>query len=225
MCIFLCLSQTQLCLSICCQKFTKCIANALLLERNQLITNSLIIICKAHINQRHKSIDTVKLIKTLITKCTCNLTCPIRTEIKEDYGIIGLDCRKWLAIFLNNRRHHKFIIYILCIRICHGLYCIICFFSLTCDKRIISFLNAVPVIITVHCIIAPMNARNFSNANLVHLFLKLFHKTFSRCWRGIPSIQECVDIYIFYPIFLCQLQQSIKMCIMAVNAAIRQKPV
>ena len=151
MCILLCLGQTKLCLSALCQVLTECIYNMLFFKCDQLVRDRLIIVLKADkccLNER-----TVKSGKLVITECTCHFTGTVRTEVKEDHGIILFYNRDRFSILCNYGRKYELVCYILCIRIFHCLYGIFCLNALPLCQGIIGFLYTIPVIITIHCIV------------------------------------------------------------------------
>ena len=78
------------------------------MESNQLIRDRRIIVREAYISKL-KSLRSVKSLEVIITKCSGNFSCTVRTEVKEDYGILVLDGCNRLSILYYNGRLYKFI--------------------------------------------------------------------------------------------------------------------
>ena len=151
MCILLCLCEAELLLTAFCKVLSKCICDMLLLESDNLVRDCLIVILEAYIGCLNEW--ALKSCKLVIAECTSDLTCTIRTEVKEDNRIILFYNGNRLAVFHNNSRKNKLIRYILCIRISHSLYSILCKHALSLGQGIIRLLYTIPVVITIHCIV------------------------------------------------------------------------
>ena len=76
--------------------------------------------------------------------------------------------------------------------------------TLTLYKGIICLFYSVPIVISVHCIIASMYRCNLTDTYFVHLFLKFLYKALSGCRCCITTIKESMNIYIFKTISLCK---------------------
>ena len=121
-CIFLCLSGTKLLQTVCSKILAKCILDFLLLESDDFVRDRLIVILEAYICQWKLSTLTLKSCKLICTERSCDLTRTVRTEVKEDHGIICLYRCNRLSICLNYGWKNKLICLIICIRICNCLY-------------------------------------------------------------------------------------------------------
>ena len=108
MCVLFSLGDSGLLHVVCCKPFTKGIGNRNLMESNQLIRDRRIIVREAYISKL-KSLRSVKSLEVIITKCSGNFSCTVRTEVKEDYGILVLDGCNRLSILYYNGRLYKFI--------------------------------------------------------------------------------------------------------------------
>ena len=166
--IFLCFSNTSLLLSILCKELAKCICNLFFYKRNLLICNRNIIFCKTY-KCSLNSFSTFKPSKFIVTECSRNLSCTVRTEVKEDDRIIVLNgcCRS--SVLLYNRRQYEFIRCIFIIRCLDSFRSAYRFFSFTVYQCTISLFNTISTIITIHCIVTPHDRCHFADTNLIHL--------------------------------------------------------
>ena len=185
--IFLCLGDTRLFLSIGCKKGSKCIGNLFLDERHLFVLNGHVILCKAYITSLD-SLPPVKSGKPIVTERPCNLPCTVWTEIKEDNGIIVLNCGHRRAVLHNDRREYELIRGILVVGSLNSLWSAYRRLAFPEYHSPVCLFHTVPTVITVHGIVTSHDGRNFAHANLVHLSHKLLHIFFSGCRRRITSI-------------------------------------
>ena len=115
MSILLCLSNTCLLQSIICKELSERIRNRLFHKCYHLIFNRCIILSKAYEGCLN-SLSSVKSVKAVITECSCQLSCSVRTEIEEHYRIILFYCSFSSTVFCYNKWYNKLIRYIFIIR-------------------------------------------------------------------------------------------------------------
>ena len=166
--IFFCFCNSCLCHIMGCKEFTKCICDTNFLKCNLLIRNSFIIFGKAH-KFRLDSFCSFKSVKFICTECSCNFSCPVRTEIEENYGIAIFNCSCFFSGFCNDNRLYKFIRNICCIGSFHCLHRTLCGFSFSFCHGKISLFHSVPSVISVHGIITSTDGSYLSNAKFFHL--------------------------------------------------------
>ena len=208
MCILFCLCNTCLFQSISSKELTKCIGNLFFYKRNQLVRNGHIILCKTNICGVD-SFSTIKSVKCIITECSCNLSCTIRTEIKEDHRIVIFDRSYRNSIFLYNSRKYKFIRYILIIRSLNA-FCSTCsLLTFTKYECTVCFFYSIPSVVTVHYIITSHNRCHFTNADFCHPSFKFSYVFFTRCRWCVTTIKEAVYIYFLDTLTLGQFQESV----------------
>ena len=223
MSILLCLGNTGLFHVMSRKEFSECICDLFFYKGYLLVRDCHIILCEAHISCLY-SLASVESCEVIIAECSGDLSCPVRTEIKEDNGISILYrcCRS--AVFHNYHGHNKLICHIFIIgslnSLCRGNR----FVSLALYKCSVGFLHAIPAVITVHGIVAACNRSNLPYSDLFHFGFQLFHILFSGCRRRITSVKEAVYVYLLDSLSLCQLKKSVNMCIVAVHAAVGHKP-
>ena len=222
MCIFLCLSNSSLFQAVSSQKLTKGIGNRLFFKCNQLISNGFIVIGKAYKGSLH-SLTAIKACKLIITENAGHLSCPVGTEIVENNRISVFDGCYRGTVFHHYHRHNKLISFAVIIGSLNSCNSALCLNALALCQCLIGNLLTIPVLISIHCIVAACYSCYLTNAQLSHLGLQSCYIIFSRCWRSITAIQEAVYIDLAQAIALCQLQQTINMSNMAVNAAVRNQ--
>ena len=220
MSILLCLSDTCLLQIVSCKELSECICDLFLHKCNQFIRNRHIILCEAYICGLY-SFASVKSCEIIITECSCDLSCTVRTEVKEDNGISVFYRRCRSAVFHNYHRHNELICHILIIRSLNSLYSGICLISLSIYESSVGFLYAVPAVITIHCIVASCNCSDLAHTDFFHLCFQLFYILFSGCRRCVTSVKEAVYIYFLDSLSLCQLKESVNVRIVAVYASVR----
>ena len=187
MCIFLCLGNSCLLHIVCCKPFTKGIGNRNLVECHFLVRDRRIIVREAYID-KIKSCTSVKALEIIIAECSRNLSCSVRSEVKEDYGILILDGCNRLTVLYNYSRLYKFVCLISVIGSLDACRTAFCGKSLSLCQRIISKLYSVIVIISVHCVITSCYRSNFTYTDLFHFSFQLLGVFFSACRRCITSI-------------------------------------
>ncbi len=79
------------------------------------------------------------------------------------------------------------------------------------------------MLIPVHSVIATADSGDFAYADFGDLLLQPAHIIRARGGRGVPAVHKAVDINRFHPLALTQLQQSVKMRVVAVDAAVGQQ--
>ena len=222
MCIFFCFSNTNLSHIMSCKIFTESIVKLYFVECNFFVPDCFIIICKAYISEV-QFLCTCKSLEFIITECSGDLSCPVRTEVEEYNRIFILNSCNWFTVFFDNSRKYKFVCLVVIVR---SLYCCNRICSLNAFsfcKSLICELYTIPAVISVHCIITSGDHTNFANTDLVHLVYKLLNKIFTGSRWCITSVQEAVYINLFKTFSLCHFKKCIEMCIVAVYTTIREK--
>ena len=130
--IFLCLCDTSLFQSIICKELSKCICNGFFYKCNCLILDCSIILCEAYKCSLH-SVSSFKSVKAVITECSCELSCSVRTEVEEYNGIIFFDCSCCSTVFCYNKRYYELICYIFIVRSLDSSCCGLCCIALSCN--------------------------------------------------------------------------------------------
>ncbi|GFI35692.1 hypothetical protein IMSAGC014_02213 [Bacteroidaceae bacterium] len=185
--IFFRLSNSGLSHMIGCQPFPKSIGYRNLVESNFFVGNRRIIVRKTHVGNIQPP-TSIKSFEIIIAETPGNLSCPIRSEIKEDHRISVLDSCNRHAVFDYHRRFYKLICLLPVIGILNPLRTACCRKSFSLGKGIIGKMDSVIIVISIHCIITTCHRCNLTYADFLHLFLKFLCIAFSTCRRGIASI-------------------------------------
>ena len=210
MCIFLCFCNTCLFQTVCSQILTECICNLFFDKCNQFIFDRNIIFCKAY-KCCFYSVASLKSVKCVITESSCDLSCTIRTEVKENNRIIIFNRCNRFPVFNNNGRQNKFICCIFVVRSLDSFRSAYCLLAFTADKCTVCFLDTIPAVITIHSIVTSHNRCNFTYTDFFHLSFQFFYIFFTGCRWCVTSIQEAVYIYFLDALSLCQFQKSVNM--------------
>ena len=187
MSIFLCLCDSCLFHTVCCKIFAKCIFQFYLLECNFFVWNGCVIFCEADISNilSCASLETIKLIHT---ECSCELTCTIRTEIKENNCVLIFDRSTRFPILCDGCWNEELICHIFCIRCFHSCYCALSSFSLASGQHFVCFLHTIPSVITIHCVVTSGNRCDLANTNFFHLSFQFFDELFTGSRSSITSV-------------------------------------
>ena len=113
--ILLCLSDTCLFLAVLCKELTKCISDFFFHKCDLFIFDCSIVFCKAY-KCCLDSVSSVKSVKAVVTECSCELSCSVRTEVEEYYGIIFFDRCNRCAVLCYYKWYNELIRYICIIR-------------------------------------------------------------------------------------------------------------
>ena len=176
--ILFCFRDSCLCHMICCQEFAKGIGDLSLHKCHGFVRNRNIIFCETYIRCLN-SLSAVESGKFIIAECSGDLSCTVRTEVKENHRIAVLDCCGRCAIFQNNRRHNELICLILIIGLLNGLHRILCRKSFSFNQCIIGFLYTVPSVIAVHRIVTSHHRSDFTDTDLSHFIHQFLYVVFS----------------------------------------------
>ena len=130
--IFLCLCNTSLFQSVICKELSKCIRNRFFYECNHLILDCRIILCEAYECSLH-SVSSFKSVKTVITECSCELSCSVRTEVEEYNRIIFFDCCCCSTVFCYNKWYYELVCYILIVGSLNSCCCGFCCIAFSCN--------------------------------------------------------------------------------------------
>ena len=206
------------------QELAEGIGNLFFVEGYQLVGNGLIVISEAYVYQIHP-LSSLKSVKFVIAESAGDLSCTVRTEVKEDNGVMLLNQSHRLSILCNHRGNHKLIVLFFIVGSLDSGRSAYSSSALSLSQGIIGQLYTVPVFVPVHGIITAHNRSNFAYAQLLHLRLKGLHKFLSGSRRCVTAVQEAVYEYLLKTLTLCQLQQAENVGQMAVYAAIRHQAV
>src|SRR5699024_8048210 len=111
MSILLCLSDASLLQAMRCEELAECICDLFFYECNQFVRDRHIVLCEAHICCLH-SLSPVKSCEVIVAVCSRDLSCTVRTEVKEDNGIAVFYHRRRSAVFHNYHRHNELVRYL-----------------------------------------------------------------------------------------------------------------
>ena len=151
-----------------CQELTEGVRDALFLKCYQLILNCFIVIGEAD-KCSLDALTAVKAGKLLVTEGTGQLAGTVRTEVEEDHRITGLDGSHRSAVLRDHGRQHELIGLAVIVRCLDCLCGMLCMITLTFCQSIVSLLYAIPVFITIHCVVTAGDYCHLTNAKLFHL--------------------------------------------------------
>ncbi len=189
------------------------------MESNLFVWNRRVVFCKAYISQI-QSLVSRKTCEVIITEGSCNFSCTVRTEVKEDNGILVFYCSDWCSVFHNDSRQNKFICLIIVIRSLDSFHSRFSLYAFALCHGIESQFHTIPAVIAVHCIVTSHNGGNLSYTQFFHFRTKLFHITFAACRRCVSSIQEAVYKNFGQPFSFSQFQKTEYMSQVAVHTAV-----
>ncbi len=104
--VLLCLSDTELLESVCCEVFAQSVLDLFLLESDELVGDEFIVILEADICERHEAVCSLEVLDALrvgsvaglscdvlvaVAESLCDLSCTVRTEVEEDDGVVRLN--------------------------------------------------------------------------------------------------------------------------------------
>ena len=169
MCILLCLSDTRLLFAILCKEFTKCIGDLFFYECDLFILDRSVIFCEAY-KCCLDPVSSFKSVKAVVTEGSCELSCSVRAEVEEYYRIIFFDCCNWCISIAYYSWLYKFIKNFFLVWCLYCLYCRWSLVSNSINHCIISLLNSLPSLISIHCIESSRYTCNFAYSFFFHFF-------------------------------------------------------
>ena len=192
------------------------------MECYQLIADGIVIICEAYICEV-QSLLSCKACESIIAESSGDLTCTVRTEVEEYNRVLIRNNSYRLAVLLDYSRKNELVCLAVIIGSLYSLSCICSLNALALGKCVVSKLNTIPAVVTVHCIVTSGNNTNLTYAKLIHLCLKLLDISFSGCRRCVTAVKEAVYVNFLKSFILRHLKKSEKMGDVAVNTSIRKK--
>ena len=168
-----------------------------------------------------ESVSALEALKIAVNKRACDFTRTVGAEIEADNAVVFRDFR----IVRNNRRNNKFIGNTGIIRFLNCFNCGVFFNALAVNQCGICLFNALPAVVTIHCIVPSRKSADFSDAEFFHFIFKLLNIFNSACGRNVTSVHKSVNEYLGKSAALCKLQKRKHMRYMAMYAAVGQKPV
>ena len=169
MSILFCFCNSELCQALVGYILAECVLEDLWLECNFNIRHCCIILSHANKVYGEETVLSLKALKIRVNKCSCNLSCSVRTEVEEDDAVVRLN----LSTALNNTRNNKFVCYAVIVRVFNCTNRAVCLVALAIYHSGICLFNSVPVVISVHCVVSALNCGNLAYADFFELVKKL----------------------------------------------------
>src|SRR5699024_2196614 len=89
-----------------------------------------------------------------------DFTRTVSTEVHENQSIAAFHCRVWLTFCTNNGRFHELVVFVTSISSLQtGNSSVGLELTLRQSQQVIRFFNAIPTVITVHCIVTTNDGR------------------------------------------------------------------
>ena len=205
-----------------CKIFAKCILKLNFVECNQLVLDRLIIICETYIG-KIQFLSSLKSLEFVIAECSGDLTCTVRTEVEEYYGVFVLNLGNRLSVLLNNCRKYEFVCLVVVVRSLNCCSCVCTLDTLALCQCFVCKFYTIPAVISVHCVVTSGNNTDLSNTDFFHLSFKLLYEFLTGCRRCVTSVEEAVYINFAQSLSLGHLKQCVEMSIVAVYTTIRKK--
>ena len=130
-----------------------------------------------------KALFPLKSGKVRIHQGAGDLPCPIRTEVHENHGVIGLNLR----VLHTDHRSHELVGDLLIIGTLHGIQRVGDIGGFPVDHSRIGFFRPIPVGVPIHCIVSALNGDDLG-AVLLAIRLHLCHEAFPRSRRHITAV-------------------------------------
>ena len=232
MAVLLCLGDRQLSDALVSQKLTECISDDR--RRNEeLLRDVKVAVVLEHTGVIYvRNTNTVELVKiSTAFKCNCQLLGTVATEVVKDNTVAVFDRADRSAVFSDNECREILVDNVrdLGTECLDGFFCSCELSALTENVSLPACFDHTPVCaVTVHgddhtsaaagdpvivCCVGKLGKLRLELVNILQ----------RRCFTDITSVQENVDTYFFYALFLSFVEHSEKMVDMRVNVTIGKK--
>ena len=155
-----------------------------------------------------KSLHT-ELRHILLSKNCSKLTSTVVTEVEEDNSVTLLDCSKRLTVSAcDSDRLDELIGYTLVVRSLDSLSSRSSVNALALNEKVISLLDALPSLVTVHSIETTANRSNLT-CRRSHSCLEVSYKALTALRVSVTTVHETVNEYILELILLSNVEELI----------------
>ena len=202
-----------------CQHFTQHIRHRDRLEGD--IRNNCVLV-RSHCHKFHVccTLFAIEIRPLFVSEGIRQLNRAVRTEVEENDRIIVLQRSYWLAVFNDDSRQYELIRFTVCIA---------CFYDILCRLKLLAFavcdgvvcqFHTFPTVVTVHCVVATGNSRNFAQSDLFHRFFHCFDVAWCSVRIHVATIKESMQIKFFDAFFFSALDQSDDMVDVTVHTTV-----
>ena len=127
-----------------------------------------------------------------------------------------------------DERHDEFVGHILVVRIFHALHGIgiLAAFALTVNHGVVCLQNPLPAAVAIHGVVASADAGDLAGVVFACCLLQLLKISSTVGRESVAAVHEGVDenTISIQAILFCHLQQSMKMGLIRMHAAVRKQP-
>ena len=178
-----------------------------------------IILCHAHIMHREAAKAALEACESIICENAGHLAGTVRAEVHKDHGIALLHA----AALTGHARDHEFIGHIGGVAGVNALLPVYGVVALAVNKGGVGLFLAVPVAVTVHCVVAAGHCGDPAQAQLVDLGLQVAQKALAVMRIGVTAVHDAVQIQLLYAHGLGHFHHAEPMIAVAVYAALAHK--
>ncbi|MNJ40673.1 hypothetical protein D3C77_355730 [compost metagenome] len=219
--VFLCLGNSKLCLSMLHENLAKRVIQILWFVGYITFYR----LCKQRQADEMQTLrelrPPVKALEIFIRKYVRQLNGPVRTEVQEHDRVTGLDESDRLIMSIHdNGRHDELVKYRLLVGFRHGCNRISIFRAFAVYHGAIRFLNAIPTLVAIHCIVAALHRGDLAYSDFLNLRDKTLDEAFSAVRSHVAAIQERMNIDLVHLFLLREIKHSEQMVNMAVDTAV-----
>jgi len=219
MCVLLSLSDTQLGQTLFCDVLAEGVLERLGLKCDLYVRHGRVILGHAYELDRQVAVLACKTVERRVDQCAGDLASTVGAEVCKDYCVILLDGRT----LGDNERLDELIGHALVIGCLDTLDSIRAEFALAVNHSSVSALEALPALVTVHCVVTAGYGCDAADAQLAHLILHLLDIASTRGRCGVAAVHEAMHADLGQAVALCQVEQGADVINMRVYAAVRHE--
>ena len=211
--------DTELGQAVAADRLPKGIPQGLGLERHLDIRHFGVVLGHADIGQGEEPVPAGKSGKIRIHEGAGDLPRPVGTEVEKHHAVAGLD----LSVRRADHGHDEFVGDTGGIGLGHRIRGVGVLYPFAVHHGGIGLFDPLPAVVPVHRVVAAHHRCDPARPDAGELGLQVLDISLARGRRHVPAVHQAMDEDPLHALTLGQLQQAVKMGVVAVHPAVRKQ--